>query len=191
MRKAILGEVRAVRVLGNAGWTLMETMVVTSLVAIFASIAIPRFSAIATQMRTHTVANQLLGDIEYARVMAQRTGVPHYINVTGGGGVNYRVQRAASPPAINPGTDPIVRSASLGTTMPEVEFRTNGAGTNCFGFDAGQPAPSGQLVFNARGLPNGTASYFIGSTDGTNTYNVAVTGAGRTRLCRRVGGAWK
>ncbi|MEW6272530.1 MAG: GspH/FimT family pseudopilin, partial [Thermodesulfobacteriota bacterium] len=167
------------------------TMVVTRLIAILASVAVPQFSAVATQMRTQAVANQVLTDIQYARVMAQRTGVPHYIEVTGGAGVNYRVQRSAAPPAISPGTDPVVRSASLGATMQEVEFTMNGAATDCFGADATQATPSSQLVFNARGLPGGTASYFVGSSDGANSYVVSVTGAGRARLCRRVAGAWK
>jgi prepilin-type N-terminal cleavage/methylation domain-containing protein len=172
------------------GWTLMETMVVTTIVAILAGIAVPQFSALATQMRTNAVAHQLLTDIQYARVMAQRTGVPHYINVTGGTGVNYEVRREALPPAVNPATDPLVRTASLGATMAGVAFAMNGATTDCLGASASQATPSGQLVFNARGLPTSVTSYFIGSTDGANSYVVSVTGAGRVRLCRRVGGAW-
>ncbi|MEW6269112.1 MAG: prepilin-type N-terminal cleavage/methylation domain-containing protein, partial [Thermodesulfobacteriota bacterium] len=86
MRYATAAHGRRMR--DDAGWTLMETMVVTGLIAILASVAVPQFSAVATQMRTQAVANQVLTDIQYARVMAQRTGVPHYIEVTGGAGVN-------------------------------------------------------------------------------------------------------
>lgn len=173
------------------GWTLMETMVVTSIIAILAGIAVPQYAAIALQMRTNAASSQLLGDIEYARVMSQRTGVPYYVNVTAGTGVNYRVQRSAAPPAIAPASDPAVRTVALGDKMPGVVFGTNGISTDCFGGTVTGPTPGGPLVFNARGLPNGAASFFVGSEDGTNTYVISVTGAGRARLCRRVGGDWK
>jgi prepilin-type N-terminal cleavage/methylation domain-containing protein len=79
------------RLSGQQGWTLMEMMVVTSLIAILAAIAIPQFSAMALQMRTNAAASELLDDIQFARVMSQRTGVPHYItpNFAGGTGVSY------------------------------------------------------------------------------------------------------
>lgn len=168
----------------------METMVVTTIIAIFTAIAIPQWNAVALQMQTNAVANQLLADIRYARVMSERTGVPHYVNVVVGSGVSYRIQRSAAPPAIAPATDPVIRSVSLGDKMPGVSFTRNGAPTDCFGMDAGSAIPGGPLVFNARGLPNGSVSYFVGSDDGTNTYVISVTGAGRARLCRRVGGGW-
>ncbi len=174
----------------DGGWTLMETMVVTTIVAIFTAIAIPQWSAVALQMRTNAVANQLLSDIRFARVMSERTGVPHYVNVVVGQGVSYRIQRSANPPTIEPSSDPVVRSVSLGEQMPGVSFTKNGAPTDCFGMDAGSPTPAGPLVFNARGLPNASVSYFVGSDDGANTYVISVTGAGRARLCRRVGGGW-
>jgi Tfp pilus assembly protein FimT len=179
------------RVRGEAGWTLMETMVVTTLIAILSAIAIPQYNALSTQMRTNAAATELLGDIQYARIMSQRTGVPHYLRTIAGSGVNYRVQRAQNPPAINPGSDPVVRNVTLGTKMPEVAFTKNGVGVDCFNMDAGSPTPPIELVFNTRGLPNISASYFVGSQDGKNTYVVSVTGAGRARLCRRVGGGWK
>jgi prepilin-type N-terminal cleavage/methylation domain-containing protein len=177
--------------LAQDGWTLMETMVVTTIIAILSAIAIPQFSALSTQMRTNAAANELLGDVEYARTMSQRTGYPYYINVTAGAGVNYKVQRATNPAAIAPATDPTVRTITLGTKLPNVVFAQNGATTDCFGGGASTATPSTQLVFNSRGLPNAAAAYFVGSQDGKNTYVVSVTGAGRARMCRRIGGGWR
>ena len=177
--------------LAQDGWTLMETMVVTTIIAILSAIAIPQFSALSTQMRTNAAANELLSDVEYARTMSQRTGYPYYITVTAGGGVNYKVQRATNPAAINPGTDPAVRTITLGTKMPNVVFAQNGSTTDCFGGSATGATPSSALVFNSRGLPSSVASYFVGSQDGKNTYVVSVTGAGRARMCRRIGGGWR
>lgn len=169
----------------------METMVVTSIVAILSAIAIPQFSALSIQLQTGAAATELLQDVDYARTMSQRTGTPYYITVTGGSGVNYKVQRAANPAAIEPGSDPTVRTITLGTKMPHVAFAQNTVAVDCFGGTASAATPSTQLVFNARGLPNAAASYFVGSDDGKNTYVVSVTGAGRARLCRRVGGGWR
>lgn len=169
----------------------METMVVTSIVAILSAIAIPQYGAVARQMRTSAAATELLSDLQFARNMSQRTGVPYYINVTGGTGVNYKVQRALNPPTIAPGTDPTVRTVELGARMPDVVFSQNGITVDCWGGSVGSATPSGQLVFNTRGLPNAAASYFVASQDGANAYVVTVSGAGKTRLCRRVGGGWK
>ena len=179
------------RLLAQDGWTLMETMVVTSIIAILSAIAIPQFSALSVQMRTASAANELLGDVEYARTMSQRTGTPYYITVTGGTGVNYKVQRAVNPLAIAPGTDPTVRTVTLGTKMANVVFAQNGTTADCFGTSRGTATPASQLVFSTRGLPNAASAYFVGSSDGKNTYVVSVTGAGRARLCRRVGAGWR
>jgi type IV fimbrial biogenesis protein FimT len=191
VRRTIVTRRSRGRLTQQRGWTLMETMVVTSLIAILSAVAIPRFSAIRTQMRSSSAAGELLNDVQYARVMSQRTGVPYYINLTGGAGVNYKVQREANPPVVAPGSDPTVRTVTLGSKMPEIVFAQNGTTTDCFGGAAGSATPATQLVFNTRGLPNGATSYFIGSQDGTNAYVVSVTGAGRARVCHRVGASWK
>jgi prepilin-type N-terminal cleavage/methylation domain-containing protein len=177
----------------EAGWTLMEMMVVTSLIAILAAIAIPQFTALSVQMRTNAAANELLDDIQFARVMSLRTGVPHYISpnsVTGGTGVNYKVQREAAPPLMN-ATDPAPHTVNLGPKLFGVAFTQNGASTDCFGGAVATAVPAQALWFNARGLPSAAASYFIGSTDGRNQYVISVTGAGRARLCHRVNGVWQ
>ena len=171
----------------------MELMVVTSIIAILVAIAIPQYSAVALQMRTNAAANELLNDIQFARVMSQRTGVPHYINANygGGSGVNYKVQRAAAPPAIAPSSDPAVRTVNLGPKLAGVVFTQNGASTDCFGGAAGTAIPAAQLVFSSRGLPGTASSYFVGSSDGKNEYVVTVSGAGRARICHRVGAGWQ
>jgi len=169
----------------------METMVVTSIIAILSAMAIPQWNAVSTQMRTSAAATELLGDVQFARVMSQRTGVPYYINVTAGSGVQYKVQRAENWPAIDPANDDPVRTVDLSARMPDVVFSQSGVGVDCFGGSASSATPSGQLVFNTRGLPNGAMSYFISSEDGANVYAVTVTGAGKARVCHRVGGGWQ
>ena len=72
------------RIADERGWTLMEVLVACSMIAILTGIAVPQYTQVALQMRTSAAATQMVSDLNYAREMAQRTGVPHYINVIAG-----------------------------------------------------------------------------------------------------------
>jgi Tfp pilus assembly protein FimT len=169
----------------------MELLVACSMFVILAGIAVPQYKAVALQMRTTAAANHMLSDLTFAREMAQRTGVPHYIDVNAGPTVDYTVKRAAAPPAIQPGTDPIVRRQALGQRLSGVAFSLNGASADPYGGAASAATPPGRIVFNARGLPNTSGAYFIASTNGAYTHVVSVTGAGRVRLWTKVGSTWR
>jgi len=184
------GQSRRSRLRAEAGWTLMETLVVTTILLVLTGIAVPQYSALATQMRASAAATQLLGDLNFARAMSVRTGVPHYISVSGGTGVNYQVQRSAAPPAIAPATDPVVRNEQLGATLRNIVFSLAGAAADPYGNAASAPTPTGQVAFDIRGLPSQAATYFIASSDNKNSYAISVTGAGRARLWTKTGGTW-
>lgn len=169
----------------------MELLVACGMLTTMVAIAVPQYSALSVQMRTNAAATYLLGDLNFARAMALRTGVPHYVVVNGGAGVNYQVRRSAAPPAIQPATDPVVRSAQLGSRLPGVVFSLNGATADPYGTGATAPTPTGQLVFDARGLPSSAASYFIASSGGDTSRVVSVTAAGRVRLWAGSGGTWR
>ena len=169
----------------------MEVLVSCTLMTILAAIAVPRYAQLALQMRTGAVATQILSDIAFARQQSERTGVIHYIDVSGGTGVNYTVKRSAAPPAIQPSTDPVVRSSQLGTRMPGVSFSTNGVTADPYGGTVSGATPATRMSFNARGLPNNAGSYFVASSDGQRAYAISVTGAGRVRLFMRSGGSWR
>ena len=169
----------------------MELMVVTSIFGILAAVAVPQYSALSLQMRTGAASAQLLSDLNFARVMAQRTGVPHYVYVNPGTGVNYQVKREAAPPLVQPTTDPVVRSSQLGNRLVGVRFNTNGEGTDPYGNAVTGPTPTAPIVFTPRGLPSSAGSYFVSSSDGRNLQVVSLTGAGRARLWTRTGGGWR
>ncbi|HZR82082.1 MAG TPA: GspH/FimT family pseudopilin [Candidatus Binatia bacterium] len=178
------------RVGGEAGWTLMELLVACSMFAILGAIAVPKYTAVALQMRTSAAATHVLADLNFAREMAQRTGVPHYVDVTAGSGVNYTVKREKVPPAIS-ADDDAVRTQSLGTRLPGVNFSLNGATVDPYGVAAAAATPPGRLIFTARGLPVAPGSFFIASSDGNYSYVVSVTGAGRIRLFTKDGSGWR
>jgi Tfp pilus assembly protein FimT len=177
---------------GQAGWTLMETLVVCGMITVLAGIAVPQYQAMAMHMRTGAAASRVLNDLAYARAMAQRTGVPHYVNVTDSGTLRYQVQRSMAPPAINPGGDlPAIRTIDLGSDMPGVAFSLSGAALDPYGNSVVAPVPGGPVVFNPRGLPNTGAAYFVSSTDGDVSYAITVNGSGRVRMWRRRDGGWQ
>lgn len=174
----------------EAGWTLAELMVVCAIVAIFAAIAVPHWTGVALQMRTQAASVRVLGDVNYARLMSLRTGVPHYLQVTGDPDILYAVQRANDPGAIDPATDPVLRTIDLVAKMPGVRFDRAGETADPYGAGVVQSTP-GQLVFDGRGLPAAPAAFFLASEDGANAFVISVTGAGRTRLWRKTQEGWR
>lgn len=176
---------------GEGGWTLLEMLVVCSIISILTATAVPRFSGLARQLRAGTASTQLLADLNWARAMAVRTGVPHYVDVdTSAPGVNYWVRRSSSPPTIQPAADPVVRNAHLGTRLSGVGFALAGASADPWGGQVSAPTP-GRMVFDSRGLPSSSGSFFIATDDGASARAVSVTGAGRIRLFTRSGGGWQ
>lgn len=58
----------------SAGFTLFELVIVMLIVAVMAAIAIPSFKYVTTSNRIATEANQLLGDMRFARTEAIKEG---------------------------------------------------------------------------------------------------------------------
>lgn len=183
---------RRMRRLNEAGWTLMEVMVVTGMILILAGIAAPQYSQLTGQMRSSGAATQLLGNLQWARSMSLRTGVPHYLATNGAGAVVYQVRRSAAPPLLNPASDPILRQIDLSTSMPGIVFQANGAQNDPWGLPLSGPVPAQPLAFDGRGLPSGAGTFVVSTADGNFGYAVALTGAGRTRIFRQNdAGGWQ
>lgn len=175
---------------GEAGWTLLEMMVVCGLFSVLGAIAVPQYSALAMQMRVSTASTQLLSDLSWAREMAMRTGIPHYVDVDSArAGVNYRVKRTATPGVVA-ASDPVVRSSLLGERLGGVAFSLNGATADPYG-GAVSAATPGRVLFDARGLASAAGAFFLASQDGLVAKAISVTGAGRVRVWTRSGGGWK
>ncbi len=58
------------RILGRAGYTLAEMMVVVAIVGLLTAIAVPAFSGYLKRTRLHGMQNELMTDIYYARSLA-------------------------------------------------------------------------------------------------------------------------
>jgi type IV fimbrial biogenesis protein FimT len=58
----------------SAGYTLLEVITVTSIVAILATIAVPNFRYVTSSNRIASEVNALLGDLQFARSQAVKEG---------------------------------------------------------------------------------------------------------------------
>jgi Tfp pilus assembly protein FimT len=166
----------------------MEVLVVTGMITVIAGIAVPQYQAMAVQMRASAAASRILSDLSYARSMAQRTGVVHYVSVTGD---VLQVQRVEPPATVPQAGDDVLRTFDLSAQMPGVSFDLNGAGQDPYGNPVTTATPTAATTFNARGLPGAGASYFIAADAGTAAYAISVNGSGRVRMWRRQDGGWQ
>lgn len=165
----------------------MEVLVVCGMIAALAGIAVPQYQAMAMHMRTGAAATRVLNDLAYTRAMAMRTGVVHFMEVTGGDGeIRYEVRRRDAP-----GVFATLRAIDLSEDMPGVSFSASGAATDPYGNPVTAPAPAGPIGFNSRGLPDSGATFFVSSDDGGVAYAVTINGSGRVRMWRRTGGVWQ
>jgi len=60
----------------NSGFTLTELIIVMSIIAILAAIGVPSFKYVTVSNRISSEVNGLLGDMQYARSMAIKQGLP-------------------------------------------------------------------------------------------------------------------
>lgn len=61
------------------GFSMMELVIVVSILAIIAAIAVPRFADASSGRRLNAAKNTLLADVEMAKLRARATSSPHLI----------------------------------------------------------------------------------------------------------------
>lgn len=139
----------------NAGFTLMEVLVVLTISAILVAVAVPAFNASIARARVSEAANTLLAAIELARSEAIRRGV----NVTA-----CRITNPAAP-ACNGVADAGFADGDWAAGW--VVFTESNAGGALREIDAGEPTLMIQQAFNTGGA---RASMIDAGTNSTITF---------------------
>ena len=78
----------------NFGFTLIELMVVVSILAVLLAIAVPSFSGMVQRGRLKAVAEEHVGHLYLAKAEALKTGKPVYYSVKAGAGQCYGFKKA-------------------------------------------------------------------------------------------------
>lgn len=186
---------------GQAGFSLIELLVVITIILVVSAIAVPTLINTVADVRLRSSASTLQGQIQLLRMRSVNDNKPYKLKMTPqagtlmayvdlDGGNDYD----SSEPAVGLAND--VRVATSGNpTMPTATLNTTGWIN---------PATSTtNLWFNARGLPcDGVGAcnapkgyiYFLSQARnmGTTAWAaVSVTPAGRVRVWRWTGSAWQ
>lgn len=150
------------------GFTLIELMIVVTLLGVFAAIAVPNFTQFINKSRTQSMNNDLVALLQFARATAveQRT----FIKVCQGSGM-WTVKKACTDESVAlRRLDVPANLAVTASTTPsntDISFRYNGTGTDaklvtCQGSDSANGftinvRASGSIQSWPRGK-NGTSS---------------------------------
>jgi prepilin-type N-terminal cleavage/methylation domain-containing protein len=140
----------------NAGFTLIELMVVIGIIAVFAAIAMPRFGRYQEREAAKEYASRVSGIVKEARAAALREGVPHFV-----------IFNPDGPPSPDPGAQLVARivrdpdanyQETLGDTARNVFVRQSPSSQVTPYNDPNAPAPPPfPTVARAPGDPNGSS----------------------------------
>ncbi len=167
----------------NKGFTLIELMVVISIVAILATLAAPSFNALATSQALRSVSSELHISLLQARSEALRTNRNVYVvpvsatdpatTTDWAAGWTVFVDNNNSGSTYEPGTDTIVsKSAAISSKLVITTAKTNSIG---FTFDA--------RGFNGSlGAVNAKVT-FASANDSSKRKMVIVDRLGKARVC--------
>jgi Tfp pilus assembly protein FimT len=150
---------------GQRGVTLIEILIIVTLLVVVAGVAMPWFLGVIESYRLRVAAWELAGDLRLARQKAVTTQVRHRICLSNcaspvpiGG---YLLERQAAGWVLD------VTRADL----PDgVVIATNG--------------PGDKITFDTKGELSGTLGTTTALTNGTGTYEVKAASTGRVRVCK-------
>lgn len=122
----------------DKGFTLIEALMIISIIAILSALAIPRFASVGKKS-AYMVSRQIVVDMRYARSLAVTTGTTHIIKFFPAGGSNY------SSYGIFRDADPDVQVGDL-RRIPETVTCTSSIGQ--FNFEKLGNATGGTITLN-------------------------------------------
>jgi type IV fimbrial biogenesis protein FimT len=168
------------------GITLVELLVVITIIGIFLSVAVPQFSSFLVSMRLTSQVNELVADIRYARSEAGARGRRVVICPTNDGGTSCSTVEADWEKGrvifVDANLDGDIQSTE--TNLKLVGSLSNGSSVTLSGFNTvalGFNPYGGLLQGNALG---GSGAIQICSASSTNGRQVRVDATGRPAASR-------
>ena len=140
----------------DAGFSMIEILVVLAMMGIVAALAQPSLDSYVNRSKTRRALDRLTGDLAMARMLAVRSGDRAVLEISGGD--SYRIWVESVPV----------------DTIREVSLAQDYAGVEIV-----PPTSDGRLVFNGRGLllDPGTGRVVARIAGGADT--LKITAAGR------------
>jgi type II secretion system protein H len=179
---------------GEAGFTLLEIMIVVAMIAIMAAIAVPNFSTVIANSRLKAAARDLYSKVQQARSLAIRDNQTYAI---GFDAVNNQMLIFSDG-----GADNNWNTFAGNTTISTIDLNGYGSGVT-FGGGGGATAVGGGAIpadginyvnkvvqVNSRGIPNQSAYVYLTNRANARTYAVGTLVSGAIRLRKWVSGGW-
>lgn len=140
----------------DAGFTLIELVVVLMLMGIVAALAQPSMTEYVNRTKTRRALDRLTGEIMMTRMLAVRSGDRAVLQLTGTD--SYRIWVESVP----------------ADTVKRVSLAADYAGVSLQA-----PTPDGRLVFNGRGLLVDPGTGLVIARLGSRADTLKITAAGR------------
>lgn len=173
----------------NAGFTLIEVLIVIAIIGIASAFAIPTFLNVLPNWRAKAAATDLFSNLQLAKLTAIRKGTNCVVTFSGDpdGGVPCQYQISI-----------INRTVALADYGSNVVFRGPVAGAIYPRFDGDTGQATITMTFSSRGMVTGNAFYVnfssmkYADTDPDRTYyRAGATTAGVVQMQRYEGGTWR
>lgn len=149
---------------GQRGVTLIEILIIVTLLVVVAGVAMPWVLGVIESYRLRVGAWELAGDLRLARQKAVSTQVRHRICLSNCAGPvptgGYLLERETAGWILDVARTDLPDGVAITTT-----------------------APNDKLTFGSKGEVSG-ATGTMTITNGTGTYEVAVAVTGRVRVCK-------
>lgn len=165
----------------HMGFTLVEMMAVIVITAILLAIAMPSFVQLFERQRVKNAAEQLYGDLQYARSEAIQQN--RNVTVTFGAGAAWCYIAHAASDACACSTSNAAGGSCTGAVVNNLKHV---AGSDFRGVSLALPPSVGSMTFEPqRGMPVGAVGNTLITFSGTGneTLGIVVNSVGRVRLC--------